>query len=151
MTDPQTDAQFVAEMAERLDTVFGCVELTLAERDRLVLLAAQPTCATCAWNEPHWRGQIRCFNSKLTGIAPVAFKPELLASEFGCHLHAPAAPAPERPEENASPISVVTTCRDCGKAAPASMKPSHEWYCSKECYDSAHLDNYLEHQRPPGC
>ncbi len=48
---PQTDAQFVAEMAQRGLTWSDAAQafgrwFTDAERDRLVLLAAQPTCGT---------------------------------------------------------------------------------------------------------
>ena len=53
----------------------------------LCQMARPKTCATCGWNEPQYEQQIRCFNSKLTGIAPLAFKPGLRAGEFGCSLH----------------------------------------------------------------
>lgn len=76
--------------------------LTALRGARAELLAASPreappapTCATCEWNEPRYEGQIRCFNRHITGIAPVAFKPECKASEFGCSLHQPTPGGPQ--------------------------------------------------------
>ncbi len=72
------------------------------ERDRLCALAQREpdggTCASCEWNEPKWKGQIRCFHPRLVGVGGTsAFKPDRRDFEFGCNLHTPSPPVTGEP------------------------------------------------------